>query len=58
MPKTPLNSDEFEEDESKIYFEEEAPVCFACGQKIDIDIDVCPYCKTTQSKKIILPKNH
>ena len=57
MPKNSLNPDEFEEDESKIYFEKENPVCFACGEKIDIETIVCPYCQTKQSKKIIVPKS-
>ncbi|MFX1395400.1 MAG: hypothetical protein ACFFAH_17835 [Promethearchaeota archaeon] len=56
MPKNSLNLDEFEEDESKIYFEEEISACFACGEKIDIETEVCPYCKTKQNKKVIVPK--
>ena len=57
MPKKPLNSDEFEEDKSMITFEEKILVCFACGEKIDIETEVCPYCQTKQSKKIIVPKS-
>ncbi|MFW9780709.1 MAG: hypothetical protein ACFFFB_00300 [Candidatus Heimdallarchaeota archaeon] len=34
-------------DEEKILYGINKIVCFACGEKIDKDTEVCPYCKTT-----------
>ncbi|MHA2393703.1 MAG: hypothetical protein ACXAEX_17335 [Promethearchaeota archaeon] len=34
-------------DEEKILYGVNKKVCFACGEKIDKNTDICPYCKTT-----------
>ncbi len=36
----------FEKKEEKIPYSVNKIVCFACGEKIDKDIDMCPYCET------------
>jgi len=36
-----------EKAEEKILYGVNKIVCFACGEEIDKNIDVCPYCKTT-----------
>ena len=30
--------------EEKIYFSKENITCFACGEKVEKDTEVCPYC--------------
>ena len=42
--KEDLNNSE--QEEAKILYGINNRVCFACGQKLDKDSDVCPYCKT------------
>lgn len=39
--------DNFEADEAKILYGVNPIICFACGQKLDKDSEVCPYCNTT-----------
>jgi len=34
------------EDDEKILYSANKIVCFACGEKIDKVIKICPYCKT------------
>lgn len=34
------------EDDEKILYSASKKVCFACGEKIDKVIKICPYCKT------------
>jgi len=34
------------QEETKILYGINNKVCFACGQKLDKDSEVCPYCKT------------
>lgn len=36
-----------EKDEEKILYGDNKLVCFACGEEIDNNADICPYCKTT-----------
>lgn len=36
--------------EKKIQFGENEYSCFACGEKIKIDTEICPYCNTPQEK--------
>ncbi len=36
-----------EKKEEQILYSVNKILCFACGEKIDKDIDVCPYCKTS-----------
>ena len=36
-----------EKKQEKILFSDNKIVCFACGEKIDKDTDVCPYCETS-----------
>ena len=33
-------------DEDKILYGENKTVCFACGEHIEMNTDICPYCKT------------
>jgi rubrerythrin len=37
--------------DKKIQFGETENICFACGEKIDPNIEVCPFCNTKQDKK-------
>jgi hypothetical protein len=37
--------------DKKIQFGETENLCFACGEKIDPDAEVCPFCNTKQDKK-------
>ena len=32
--------------EEKILYGDNKIVCFACGEEIDNNTDICPYCKT------------
>lgn len=36
-----------EKDEEKILYGVNKIVCFACGEEIDKNMKVCPYCNTT-----------
>jgi len=38
-----------EKDEEKILYSLNKIVCFACGEQIDKETKICPYCKTTMS---------
>jgi len=38
-----------EKDKEKILYSTSKIVCFACGEQIDKETDVCPYCKTNIS---------
>jgi hypothetical protein len=35
-----------EKDEEKILYGDNRLLCFACGEEIDNDTEICPYCKT------------
>lgn len=35
------------EDDEKILYSDNKKVCFACGERIDKVIKICPYCKTS-----------
>jgi len=37
--------------DKKIQYGESQIVCFACGEKIDFNTDICPYCNTKQIEK-------
>lgn len=37
--------------EKKIQYGENKYSCFACGEKIENNTTICPYCKTPQEKK-------
>jgi len=37
--------------DNKIQYGESQIVCFACGEKIDINTEICPYCNTKQIEK-------
>jgi len=37
--------------DKKIQYGESKNMCFACGEKIDLDTKICPYCKTKQDEK-------
>ena len=41
------NIDELNKNEEKILYSIDNIVCFACGEKINKNTIVCPYCKTT-----------
>jgi len=41
------NIDKLEKKEEKILYSIDKIVCFACGEKIDKETVVCPYCNTT-----------
>ena len=41
------NIDKLENNEEKILYSVDKIACFACGEKIDKDTVICPYCKTT-----------
>jgi len=36
-----------QKDEGKILFGDNKTICFACGEKIDLSTEVCPFCKTS-----------
>ena len=38
-----------EKDEEKILYSIHKIICFACGEQIDKETKICPYCKTTMS---------
>ena len=38
-----------EKEKEKILYSTSKIVCFACGEQIDKETKVCPYCKTTIS---------
>ncbi|MFX1420514.1 MAG: hypothetical protein ACFE9N_16550 [Promethearchaeota archaeon] len=37
---------DLEKKDKKILYSDNKVVCFACGEAIEKNIDVCPYCKT------------
>lgn len=37
--------------DKQIQYGESQIVCFACGEKIEINTEVCPYCNTKQIEK-------
>lgn len=37
--------------DKKIQFGETENICFACGEKIGTNAEVCPFCNTKQDKK-------
>ncbi len=45
--KTDNNIDKLNKNEEKILYSIDKIVCFACGEKINKDTKVCPYCNTT-----------
>jgi hypothetical protein len=36
-----------EKDEERILYGDNKIVCFACGEEIDNNTNICPYCNTT-----------
>ncbi|MFX1389730.1 MAG: hypothetical protein ACFE9Z_06705 [Promethearchaeota archaeon] len=42
--RSEINS--LQNNEEKILYSDNKIVCFACGEQIDDNIDICPYCKT------------
>ncbi|MFX1469962.1 MAG: hypothetical protein ACFFB8_15010 [Promethearchaeota archaeon] len=34
-------------EEEKILYGDNKKVCFACGEHIDNDTEICPYCRTS-----------
>ncbi|MFX0004096.1 MAG: hypothetical protein ACFE9C_04595 [Candidatus Hodarchaeota archaeon] len=38
---------DLEKDEEKILYGDNKTVCFACGEEIDNNTNVCPYCNTS-----------
>ncbi|MFX1575151.1 MAG: hypothetical protein ACFFB0_20640 [Promethearchaeota archaeon] len=38
--------DNTKQEETKILYGDSNKVCFACGQRLDKDLEFCPYCKT------------
>ena len=44
---TKMNIQKTGKKQEKILFSDYKIVCFACGEKIDKDTDVCPYCETS-----------
>lgn len=40
-----------EDREERIYFGQKKITCFACGEEIDENYEVCPYCGTKQKLK-------
>ena len=41
-----LDKKKAEEDEKKILYSIGKIVCFACGEQIEKETKICPYCKT------------
>ncbi|MFX0000066.1 MAG: hypothetical protein ACFE9Q_06360 [Candidatus Hodarchaeota archaeon] len=37
----------FKNNKEKISFKVEKIVCFACGEKVNLNTEICPYCRTT-----------
>ena len=42
----PSNTNNPEKDEEKIFYGDNNSFCFACGEKIKSNTDICPYCNT------------
>ncbi|MFX0075675.1 MAG: hypothetical protein ACFE96_09545 [Candidatus Hermodarchaeota archaeon] len=42
---TPETKDQ-ESNEEKILYGDNKTICFACGEQIERNTDICPYCKT------------
>jgi hypothetical protein len=42
----PYKVENSEKNKEKIFYSDNTSVCFACGEKIKDDIDICPYCNT------------
>jgi hypothetical protein len=36
--------------DGKIQYGENTTVCFACGEKINVDVESCPYCNVKLNK--------
>ncbi|MFX0036338.1 MAG: hypothetical protein ACFE9I_11955 [Candidatus Hermodarchaeota archaeon] len=41
-----LKSKNLNKEEEKILYGDNKIVCFACGEHIDSDTEICPYCRT------------
>ena len=46
MPEEGFDNIIVKKGEEKILYGINKKVCFACGEQIDKDIEICPYCKT------------
>lgn len=46
MPDKGLENNNLEKGEEKIYYGVNKTVCFACGEQIERNSEMCPYCKT------------
>jgi len=46
MSEKELEKNSIEEDEEKILYGINTIVCFACGEQIEKETEICPYCKT------------
>ncbi|MFX0072353.1 MAG: hypothetical protein ACFFAO_14805 [Candidatus Hermodarchaeota archaeon] len=44
-------------EEEKIEFGQKNISCFACGQEINEETEICPYCGTKQGKVSEIPKD-
>ena len=44
--KKKISKNKVIDDDDKIFFGEKMKTCFACGQEVKEDTDVCPYCGT------------
>ena len=53
--KAKNETEKSEKNEEKIYHGIKFKACFACGVKIKQSTKICPYCKTKQDEKIIVP---
>ena len=49
MPEKGFENSIVENDDEKILYGINMIVCFACGEQIEKDTDICPYCKTAIS---------
>ncbi|MHA1726346.1 MAG: hypothetical protein ACTSXH_16155 [Promethearchaeota archaeon] len=49
--KSKANNKKSDKEDVKILIGEKLITCFACGERIDKNSKICPFCKTKQSIK-------
>ncbi|MFX0082959.1 MAG: hypothetical protein ACFE94_14505 [Candidatus Hodarchaeota archaeon] len=47
MSEKGFNNSIVKKDDEKILYGIKKIVCFACGEQIEKDTEICPYCKTS-----------
>ncbi|MHA1804594.1 MAG: hypothetical protein ACTSU4_08675 [Promethearchaeota archaeon] len=49
--KSKTNKEVFDKEDVKILIGEKLITCFACGERIDKNSEICPFCNTKQNIK-------